>query len=144
MTSKAAKAKLLDVEENDPEFWAELTQRDKSNIATPGVVEGQPVPEDTEVGGTEEMFDDDSEVPTHAVVAHVLHGRLQSGVKLTKQGDLVSSVEAESTEINHDELKAKTEGNRMAKWAAESALNSPAPDILATNSGDIRSYSVVK
>ncbi len=50
LTSKAAKAKLLDVEENDPKFWAELTQCDKLNIATPGVVKGQPVPEDTEVG----------------------------------------------------------------------------------------------
>ncbi len=28
---------------------------------------------------------------THAMVAHVVHGRLESGVKLTKQGDLVPS-----------------------------------------------------
>ncbi len=98
LTSKEAKAKLLDVEENDPAFWAELTQRDKTSIATPGVIEGQPVPEDVDVGGTEEEFDDDSEVTTHAMVAHVVHGRLESGVKLTKQGDLVPSAEAESTE----------------------------------------------
>ncbi len=58
------------------------------------------------------MFDENSKVPTQAVVAHVVHGQLQSGVKLTKQGDLVPSAEAESMEPNHDEI---AEANVEAK-----------------------------
>lgn len=118
LTSREAKAKLLEVEESDPEFWAELTQRDKSKITPPGVVKGKSVPEDMDVGGTEELHDDDSEVPTQAVVEHVVHGRVHRGVKLTESGGLVPSAEAESTEPNLAAIieadaneRAETEGN---------------------------------
>lgn len=59
---------------------------------------------------------DDSEVPTWAVVEHVVHGRIAEGVKVSENGKLVPSGEAETAEpdpnvetgmpVDVDELRA--------------------------------------
>ncbi len=93
LPSKGDTGKL---KETDPEFWEELS---KSTQTVSSELKGESEPDDGD-GDDDGVVNDDSEVPTHAVVEHVVHNRLAKGVTVTETGALAPSAEAESAEPN--------------------------------------------
>ena len=67
---------------------------------------------ESEIEGMDDPFDgedmdddeDDSGIPTWAVVNHVVHGRVAEGVKVTDAGKLVPATEVESSQPEPGDL----------------------------------------
>jgi hypothetical protein len=92
LTSYEAREALRKMKTTDPEFWKELTMdalggTDKDDMGAE---------EDHEIGF--ELFDDDSDLPGEAIIAHVLEKGSPIGVTSNMQGDLMSAAQAESLE----------------------------------------------
>ena len=108
LTSYEARQKLRDLKTTDPNFWNELTQKTTADAA--GMAD-ENMSKDEDIG--EVSFEDDSDLPCETIIAHVLGPDLGAGVISTPDGNLMSTVAAES--LDRDETKGSVgEGNVIA------------------------------
>jgi hypothetical protein len=89
LTSFKAREKLRNMKTTDPEFWAELTAGVHQTIRDDEVVDE----DDVEVAAT--RFDDDSDLPCDAIIAHVVHSQEVLGVQV-QNGRLASMAAVEA------------------------------------------------
>jgi hypothetical protein len=101
LTSYEARQKLRDLKTTDPDFWNELTQK---TIADAADMADENMFEDEDTG--EIPFEDDSDLPCEAIIAHVLGSDLGAGVVSTPDGNLMSTAAAESLDRDETEGSA--------------------------------------
>jgi hypothetical protein len=92
LTSVAARARLRNLKETDPEFWKELTS---SENLVPS--ENDPQPEDI-VDPEENLVEDDSNVPLGVLIQQLTEKKVRKGFTINDMGALVADSEAERFE----------------------------------------------
>ena len=88
LTGFEAREALRNMKATNPEFWKELTTGATSEASD----DDMGVEEDPDVGV--EQFDDDSNLPSDVVVAHVLKQDSPINTLLNADGDLMSAAQA--------------------------------------------------
>ena len=96
LTSVAARARLRNLKESDPEFWKELTS---SENRVPS--ESDPQPEDI-VDAEENSVEDDSDVPLGVLIQELTEKKVCKGFAISDMGALVAESEAERFENTVD------------------------------------------
>lgn len=91
LTSVAARAKLRNLKETDPEFWKELTSSEN-----PVPFENDPQPED--IDSEENSVEDDSNVPLGVLIQQLTEEKVPTGFVINDMGALVADSEAERFE----------------------------------------------
>jgi hypothetical protein len=92
LTSVAARARLRNLKETDPEFWKELTSSEN-----PVPSENNPQPEDI-VDSEENLVEDDSSVPVGVLIQQLTEKKVRRGFAINDMGALVADSEAERFE----------------------------------------------
>jgi hypothetical protein len=88
----AARARLRNLKETDPEFWKELTSSEN-----PLPSENDPHPEDV-VDSEENSVEDDSNVPLGVLIQQLTEKKVRKGFAINDMGALVADSEAERFE----------------------------------------------
>ena len=96
LTSVAARARLRNLKETDPEFWKELTS---SENRVPS--ENDPQPEDI-VDAEDNSVEDDSDVPLGVLIQELTEKKVCKGFAISDMGALVAESEAERFESTVD------------------------------------------
>ena len=92
MTSVAARARLRDLKETNPDFWKELTTCE-NRIPS----ENDPQPEDI-VDSENDSVEDDSDVPLRVLIQELTEKKVRKGFAINEMGALVANSEAERFE----------------------------------------------
>ena len=92
----AARARLRNLKETDPEFWKELTS---SENRVPS--ENDPQPEDI-VDAEDNSVEDDSDVPLGVLIQELTKKKVCKGFAISDMGALVAESEAERFESTVD------------------------------------------
>ena len=93
MTSVAARARLRDLKESNPEFWKELTT---SENRIPS--ENDPQHKDIIDSDEDNSVEDDSNVPLGVLIQELTEKKVRRGFAINKMGGLVADSEAERFE----------------------------------------------
>ncbi|KDQ50960.1 hypothetical protein JAAARDRAFT_707172 [Jaapia argillacea MUCL 33604] len=104
LTSFEARQHLRNLKTSDPVFWVDLNRIQDDEQ---GPDENDEVPEDLDQETL--TFEDDSNLPTEAIIAHVMNSELLEGVEVTSDGDLQANMEADS---NEEVVEEVVEGGR--------------------------------
>jgi hypothetical protein len=97
LTSVAARARLRNLKETDPEFWKELTSSE--NRVPP---ENDPQPEDI-VDSENGSVEDDSDVPLQVLIQELTEKKVRKGFAINDMGALVADSDAERFESTVDD-----------------------------------------
>ena len=98
LTSFNARETLRNLKTTNPEFWRELT----GGRSEDPVNDDQVVDED-DIEAQAAHYDDDSDLPCDAVIAHVVHGQVPVGTEV-RAGHLVSTAAAEAIDYEGKKL----------------------------------------
>lgn len=98
LTSWEARDELRNLKVTNRAFWDEITEYDRPDDVPASDATVQEDVEVEELAGVD-VAEDDSDLPTDAVIALVVNGKAPTGVKLSPiSGELASSAIAESSE----------------------------------------------
>jgi hypothetical protein len=111
MTSFETSQTLVNLKHDKPELWNDLQAKSTQDYC-PG--DDEAVPEDLECHKDEDMGNDDSEIPTHEVVEHVITKRVCKGRQQKQAGGSIGLVSSGDTEDVDTEMPAEDTSDEEA------------------------------